>query len=805
MELNTRWRKLAGDVRNSRGRILMMLVALAVGVLSVTTILSAYAILTREISLNYLGTHPATVQMEVTDLDPELVDRVRHYRGIVKAEIGATLLSRIETKPGEWLPLMLFVVPDFNAMQLNTFRSEAGAWPPPPNSILIERSALAMIRGGKIGAPIHMRLADGSEHNLTISGLAHDPGLAPAWQEQTVYGYATPATVKNLGQHDDHGLLKLSLDGQVGAPERIDAFIGSLASWIRAQGHAVGEVRVPPPGKHPHQTQMNAILTMLIIFSAMALILSGVLTATLIDAMLASQVRQIGIMKTIGARSWQIAQLNLVFVGAVGVAALMIALPLGLLAGRGFARAISELLNFNLYSEAVPAWVVGVAVAVALLVPILSAMVPVLRASAISIRAAISDFGVSRQPFGGRRFDRLLGKLDAFDRPLLLAMRNSFRRRGRLLLTVAMLAAAGSIFITSLNVRSAWEANLAAAGADRHYDLELRLAAPVGQSELLAMVAGVPGVQAVEAWNIVPAAKDRPDGLDVVRTYPDGGHGSFTLRSMPVGTRLVSLHLLDGRWLEAGDTNAVVLNHNAQAMLSQAQVGSVVDLRVNGHAGSYKVVGIAREIITPAAVYISPAGFARATGSVDQANAVRIAMRDRDPSTQARITDAIRTLLATRKIAVEMEITESRLDGALTGHVYILIVVLVLMAFMMAIVGVLGLASTMSSSVIERTREFGVMRTIGARGTVIMRNVVAEGMFIGILSMLFAVLLSLPLSLGIGRLVGTLAFRLPLPLVLSPLAYGLWLLLILFGATLASAFPARQAAQLTIRQTLAFT
>ena len=63
--MSPRWRKLLGDVRAARGRLMMMVLALAAGIFGVGTILSAYGILTREISKNYLGTNPATAQLRV--------------------------------------------------------------------------------------------------------------------------------------------------------------------------------------------------------------------------------------------------------------------------------------------------------------------------------------------------------------------------------------------------------------------------------------------------------------------------------------------------------------------------------------------------------------------------------------------------------------------------------------------------------------------------------------------------------------------------------------------------------------------
>ena len=114
-----------------------------------------------------------------------------------------------------------------------------------------------------------------------------------------------------------------------------------------------------------------------------------------------------------------------------------------------------------------------------------------------------------------------------------------------------------------------------------------------------------------------------------------------------------------------------------------------------------------------------------------------------------------------------------------------------------------GLAA-LGASVIERTREFGVLRAIGARATVVQRNVIGEGLVIGALGGLAAVPLSVPLSWGIGTLLGTLSFRVPLPLTLSWVGIALWLVIVAVTAVTASLVPARAAARLTVREALAY-
>jgi putative ABC transport system permease protein len=803
MRLSPRWMKLVRDLNTARGRVLMMVLALSVGVFSVGTIMSAYTILTREISRNYLGTHPASALLEMDNVDEALVAAVRQRPGISDAEASATLLARVEIKPGEWMPLLLFVVKDFNSTRINTFLPESGAWPPPEGSMLLEREALALVKT-PVGSPIPVQTPNGAQRSVTVSGLVHDPGLAPAWQEQIAYGYITPATLTWLDGSSRLNTLKIIVNSSNDDQGAIERTTTELASWLGGQGYSVREIRIPPAGQHPHQRQMTAILAMMFIFSLMTLVLSSILTATLIGGLLAQQVRPIGIMKTLGARTRQISAGYLVMVGLVGLLAVLVGVPAGRAAGIGLAGVVAGLLNFTLYSLEIPAWVFVLEGLVGLLVPLLVALVPILSATRITVREAINDYGINRSSFGSNRLDVWLGKLKGIDRTLLLSLRNTFRRRSRLILTLSLLATAGGMFIASLNVRTAWEQNLMDASKDRHYDLELRLNQPADSAKLLPMLTSLPGVQRAEAWNIAPAAASRPDGLDIVHTYPDGGHGSFTLRSVPDASQLVSLTLLEGRWLQPGDSDALVLNHMALALYPGLKVGDPITLTVLGRSSTFRVVGVVREVITPASAYVSQQAFEQATALSGQSNAVRVVMTRHDSASRAALSSAIENSLQNQGIAIKMSILETRLDAAVSGHVYILIFALIVMAVLMAVVGALGLMSAMGSSVMERTREFGIMRTIGGKSRTVLRNVISEGLLIGLMSWLLAVLISLPLSALIGNLIGKMAFNLPLPLILSPGAVGTWLLVIVVGSAAASLYPAWRAAQLTVRETLAY-
>ncbi len=390
------------------------------------------------------------------------------------------------------------------------------------------------------------------------------------------------------------------------------------------------------------------------------------------------------------------------------------------------------------------------------------------------------------------------------DRTLLLSVRNAFRQRGRLVLTLGLLASAGGMFIASTSVQTAWDYFVSASAHDRDYDLELQLNGYAPTSDVLNLVSNVGGIAKVEPWSVTPAAIARADGLTVVRTYPDGGHASLDFRAMPRADRLAHLVLLQGSLPSEGQDDKLIVNQGAWNQLGRPDIGDSVALTVAGRTSTYHLAAVVRQIVTLPSAFVSRIAYQSATRTRNLTNAIRIVTEDHAAASVDLVSKKIEAELAGASIHIAKSISEARMDSAVGGHVKILVVSLIAMSILMAIVGLLGLASAQGISVAERTREFGIMRTIGGTNTVIVRNVVAEGLFIGLLSVMAAIVLSLPLTMGIGRLVGTMSFGLPLPLMLSHAGLAIWLAILVGGSVLASLIPAVRAARLTIRETLAY-
>jgi putative ABC transport system permease protein len=198
-----RWRKLTRDIWATRTRMAMMTIAIAVSVLAVAALLSSRAIIGREITRNYLDTHPASATLEVPGgIDQATLAAVRAQPDVLDATARTSLLGRIKAGDGPWRMLLLFASSPHDPQRISTVAVQQGSWPPPGNGVLLERTALGFL-GVQPGDAVLVQTPGGASTAMTVAGAVHDGGVAPAEQEQTAYGYLTTAGLATLATRQD--------------------------------------------------------------------------------------------------------------------------------------------------------------------------------------------------------------------------------------------------------------------------------------------------------------------------------------------------------------------------------------------------------------------------------------------------------------------------------------------------------------------------------------------------------------------------------------------------------------------------
>ncbi|MGB9359022.1 MAG: FtsX-like permease family protein, partial [Acidimicrobiia bacterium] len=577
------------------------------------------------------------------------------------------------------------------------------------------------------------------------------------------------------------------------------AYIESLALTIEDKleksGRQVFRTQTGVSGEHPTGEMVVAILGVFGALGVLVMLLTGSLIFNTLNALLAQNLRQIGVMKLIGARSFQILGMYLALILMFGTLALLLAVPAGALAGYGLASFLSFMMSANLQGFRIFPTTILIQFVIALVVPLAAGFIPVNSGSRISVRRAISNDRSGDEPSVSGLWYRLGNVLRWLSRPIVLSIRNTFRRKGRLVLTLVTLTVSGAIFIAVFNVRVSMQEYMD--GMMQYFlaDLTLSLERPYRVSSIEQATLEVPGIEKTEGWSGAAAEIVDQNGQLVE---------NLQITAPPAGSELIDPEMKAGRWLLPGDERAIVVSEAIRDTYPDIQPGDSLRLSVSGGPEEdWTLVGIFSfpNFVGDPLAYVPLESL---PGPSTHVASYRIATSDQSVAGQKRIGAALDQHLRSRGFRVSGVITGAELREMTVQMVSILVSLLLLMALLTAVVGSIGLTGTMGMNVLERTREIGVMRAIGAVDSAIVKSVVIEGAFIGLISWLIALPMSFPISwllltiistsMGIGRIAP--AF--------TPQGMIIWLGVVMALTALASLWPARNAARLTIREVLAY-
>jgi len=393
---------------------------------------------------------------------------------------------------------------------------------------------------------------------------------------------------------------------------------------------------------------------------------------------------------------------------------------------------------------------------------------------------------------------------------MIFALRNSFRRRARLVLTLMTLAAGGLFFLAALNVRASMINTLDRLFAARKYDLSVALANPYELAKIDDAVRNTPGISRAEGWFMTEAsvvsekqsatAQDEHSnsGLHSARSDDD----SFTVVALPADSELLKLDIVEGRNLAPGESDSIVINSALARTEPKMRVGQTVTLRTGPAETTWRVVGLSREAFSPPVGYI-PKTF------IDQrhpgmANNLRLSLDKTDPDSIAIVKADLDRNLEQQGVRARASASTAESRFGFDQHMLMIYVFLVVMSAIIGGVGGLGLMTTMSLNVLERRREMGVMRALGATPRIVWSMVVAEGIVIGLLSWTIAALLAWPISKVIANFIAKALFRSGLDFTFEPLGLLIWIIVSIGLSAAASFFPAWKASRVTVREALAY-
>jgi putative ABC transport system permease protein len=810
--MNVIYYKILADLWGNKTRTLQVVLIIALGAFGAGLVIGGRNLTSAALNADWRAGDPPNMKIKVNPpMTAEQLVALEKMDGLLAVEGFQEAKIEWRHGPGDtWKIATLNAREEYQKQQMSRWELVEGAWPS-GDTVAMERGYSALYNL-PVGDTIETRVNE-RVRTVKIIGVLNSREINASFAQDLTL-YMDHRRFGEITGNHNYAIISGKLDAftadgsfDQARADTIDAAVQERLDKLGIDSQGLLPVipvikRVAPATTHFAQGVLNSVFLILGIIGVMIVILGALLIYNNVNAILTQQVRQIGIMKAIGARTSQVFGAYLLLIFTYGLLALLVSIPLAALAAHGIKLFFTGFMDAPSGGLQLDRTAILIQIAIALVSPLLASLMPLLRSAKITVREAISTFGL-----GGAAglLDALLARLHRASYTLLLTIGNTFRNLSRVALTQVVMVGGGLLFIAIMGVRDSTNYTLGPAlTAVHHYQVNLTLQHDERIARLQQLVQEQPGVSAVELWNTGNAS---------IRPQSQAQHNvndeRATLYGIPLDSQMYQPHLVAGRWLQAGDERAIALHQELAGRLGVG-VGDWITLRYQGDKESeWQVVGLFFDPTRDTGVYMLQPVYGWTMNRVNQANTLYIKTTDTDQAATVRTGLAIRQFLEESNLPVAVgtlldTMTVGETVQRLQTRYSIMINLLSIMAVVIGIVGGIGLSGTLSLSVLERTREIGVMRAIGASSGRISWLFIGEGLIQGLLSWLIAIPLGIPAAYVMTTVVLSQLFGDTLLYQFTPTGILLWLAIVVVLGIIASWLPARNATRVSVRESLAY-
>ena len=796
--------KIWKDLWANKSRTLQVVLIIGMGAFALGMIITTRNLMISGMENLWRDSSPAMIGMWASPpVDDDTLSSLTRIDGLESIEGYATSTVEWRLDEGdEWRPAGVIMRQDYNEQQFARVEMMSGDLP--GRDTVVAGQGADAVFGVMPGDEVTFKV-NGRERTYTVSGSMYDPVAQPPSFGGNAQFFVTQDTFEKLFGFTGYNRLYAAADYYE------ESYAISIANEIEdkleRQGVESGGMLPPQgqrtvdPNKHFFQDIMDGIFLVLGVMAVLALFLGLFLVYNTINAIISQQVDQIGVMKAIGASSWQILRIYLLYVLAFGVLALIVAVPLGIAAGWQLNVFLMNSFNAEAGGFQISWTAVFVQIIIAILTPLLVAAVPVINGARITVREAVSTYGLSTSL---SYLDRLLAKLKRVSRLLLLTISNTFRNKWRVILTQITLVLSGLIFMMVMSVGDSTNYTfneLLFSILNSNINLRLEDSERISVVESLTMQH--PNVESVEMWALGSGSAH----LQAVEETDDDP--SMLAFGVPSDTTLYGAQMRAGRWLTSDDVYSVVLNEELAEELGVGLGDWVTFNQGTEGESDWQVVGLLFDPLITNSAHVPRTTLLREQNRVGRTNSVWIKLKMDTPAAEQTAVSELRQLYEDNGIDVSPggilagQDTSSEIVNAFNTQFRSITTLLTVMAVLIGVVGSISLSGVLSLSVIERQREIGVMRAVGASSWDIARMFIGEGLILGLLSWMIA----LPFSVPAGQVItNALSSALAIDIVhfYTPQGAIIWFVIITVLSILASWIPARRATRISVRDSLAY-
>jgi ABC-type lipoprotein release transport system permease subunit len=811
--ISAKFKKSIADVTRRKGRTLMVVLGIFIGVCGLVGINVTQDTLFSAVAFTIGNqTNQPDVVMNVDKLDPALLPALRSVENakVVQYETDFYTLWRVSKAPG-YTSMKIVSYPDLQDAPLIPFELVSGRYPD-AGEIVMEYADTAL-QSFSVGDLVSVDTVRGTAQ-LRVVGLARTSGINPATTDKA-QGYMSADGIEQLAaftdpNHPNRPTRLRFISVKLGDVRQSSATATALQHILSDHGVTVLATGFPTLSSQPLD-QMNGVFALLLILVGIALLISFLLIASAVATLIIEETPIVGTMKAMGGTRRALVRGYLVTVGIYATLATVPGVLLGILGGYQLAAILAAGVPLALGPFAVQPQTILLGLLVGFGVPLVAALVPLWNGTRITVRDALSAYGVSMSTgqgnaVGGRGWRgwpaRLAQRLTWVSQTVWLGLRGLFRKPWRVALTVLTLTLAGTCFLVVQTAATSVNTTVRAAYAHLDADIEVDAGPQTSYRDLSSQLRALPNVGQIERYGVSGA---------------NSQWGRLALWGIEPATRLYHYQLTGGRWMWPGESDIVLLSDDA-AQRTGLHPGSTLEVtNASGRTATWVIIGTVKQQldslgqIGAAVVPVETAyRFQGVPSSVvaDTAQRLMIRTQDRSPEAVDQLTFRIGDLAR----AGVMDGTVDKgggianvflLRGEAERHqrqwlpIYLLLYGLALVVGAAAIV---GLANERTASVLERQREIGLLRAMGAGAWRVTQVFWVEGLALGGIAWCIGALLGLPLAYLFLQVFGRLVA--PADLVVDPVSFLVMLVAIALVTTLASVLPAQHAARTPIKDML---
>ena len=764
------WSKSIADVTRRKGRSLAAILGIFIGVFGLTTVAMLQQAYFGALDYTENASHQAGMTFTVQSTTPAIIRTLQAVANVQAVEVNEISHAtwHVSQAPGRVL-LVITAYPDLAHIAMNTFDVTNGHYPS-SDELLLEAGDAA-IQSFAIGDTITVDVPTGTKQ-VRIAGISHTAGIGNPANKGYAVAYMSLAGFRQLTGITTLNTIQVRLKD----PSQATTTQVQLLNVLKAQHVAVTQVALRSSSTSSTAI-LNHIFTVLQILSLVAILVTCFLIVNTMTTLIAEQIAIIGTMKAIGGTQQAIFGGYLLSVGIYMAFGTLFGLSGGTALGYLVAKRLATLQGFLVQPFHLPLEVLIIGLATGIGAPLLAALFPLWKGTQMTVRQAMAAYGITGVTATRSRFHRLFASYTLWvPQTVWLGLRGIFRKRSRALLTLLALSLSGSVFLAIENATYAVTVQTTKQYENYTFDIEVSsLGTPMKatsfQQRLLAML------------NVRRAERS---GTTQVMTQ----WGQVDLSGVEQETQIYHPTLLAGRWLHPGERHALLIN-DAVAHRSGLHVGQTLSFTLNADAETWQVIGILHD------PNVSLGSIGSAVANIQDLDALAhiapdggvqwyVEAKNRTPASVAALATQLETQLNQQSLQYNVYTAAQLLHMSEHGF-QDLYTLFYAVAAVVALAGGLSLTTTLNASVLERQREIGIWRSIGASSGRVAGVFWVEGMALGCLGWVVGIPVSIPLAYGFVQLLGL--WLVNAPFTLDPRLFFVMLLVIVAIVFVASIVP----------------